>query len=270
MTILTLTQLSHTYKKKSLLKTQPAPTLQQLSLAVPEGQCFTLLGESGAGKSTLGRIMLGIERPTQGTVTFLGQDLYQAKGATLKQLRRDLQVVFQDSLSAVNSRMTVEQIIAEPLDNYRAVAPEEKRAYIIELLEQVGLSTQDLTKYPREFSGGQLQRINIARALALKPKLVILDEPISSLDMVNQQRIIELLQRLKVQFQLTYVFITHDIKAACLMSDQIAILESGRINEHYDSVAEFMASIEPAACHLKMNMLAEHPLKRTIRARPIK
>lgn len=130
--------------------------------------------------------------------------------------------------------MTAEQIIAEPLDNYQMVAQADKRAYITELLEQVGLSADDLTKYPRQFSGGQLQRINIARALALKPKLIVLDEPISSLDMVNQRLIIDLLQRLKEDFQLTYVFITHDIKAACLLSDHIAILEANDYRAVYD------------------------------------
>ncbi|MBM7698733.1 ATP-binding cassette domain-containing protein [Kurthia huakuii] len=268
MAILTLTDIAHSYQKKGLFQPKQAPVLEHISLNIPVGQCFTLLGVSGAGKSTLGNIMLGIERPTRGTVTFLGQNLYEAKGATLKQLRRELQVVFQDSLSAVDPRMTAEQIIAEPLDNYQMVAQADKRAYITELLEQVGLSADDLTKYPRQFSGGQLQRINIARALALKPKLIVLDEPISSLDMVNQRLIIDLLQRLKEDFQLTYVFITHDIKAACLLSDHIAILEAGTITEQYTTVADFIASTKSAAHHLKTSLLAEHPMKRTIRSLP--
>lgn len=268
MAILTLAQIAHTYQKKGFFQPKQQAILKGISLNIEAGQCFTLLGVSGAGKSTLGNIMLGMMRPTQGTVTFLEQDLYRAKGAHLKQLRRNLQVVFQDSLSAVDPRMTAEQIIAEPLNNYRVVAPENKQEYIIELLKQVGLNASDLTKYPHQFSGGQLQRINIARALALKPKLIVLDEPISSLDMVNQRLILALLQRLKEDFQLTYVFITHDIAAACLLSDHIAILEEGTITEQYASVADFVTSTKPAAQQLKTSMLAEHPMKRTIRSLP--
>lgn len=237
-------------------------TFRMISLPIEKGQYFTILGPSGLGKSTLAKIILGVEKPTSGQVTFLGDNLYTAKSATMQQLRRDLQVVFQDSVSAVNPRMTAEKIIAEPLDNFEKL---EKQAYIIELLHQVGLDKNDLTKYPGEFSGGQLQRINIARALALKPKLLVLDEPISSLDMVNQLKIIELLKRLKKELQLTFVFITHDIKAAYLLSDQIAILENGRMVEQYEHVQQFIASTNPVALKLRKSVLAEHPRQRTIR-----
>lgn len=265
MTILKLANISHTYQNKSFMKRKGFPVLEDISLSIEKGQCFTILGPSGAGKSTLAKIILGVEKPTFGQVTFLGQNLYTAKSATMQQLRRDLQVVFQDSFSAVNPRMTAEQIIAEPLGNFEKLEKQEKQAYIIELLHQVGLDKCDLTKYPGEFSGGQLQRINIARALALKPKLLVLDEPISSLDMVNQLKIIELLKQLKKELQLTFVFITHDIKAACLLSDQIAILENGRMVEQYEQVQQFIASTNPVALKLKKSVLAEHPRQRTIR-----
>lgn len=265
MPILQMQNVSHTYQKQGLFKKGLPPVLNNLSFSIEEGQCFTLLGSSGAGKSTIGKIILGIEKPTTGVVRFLGENLYAANRTQAHKLRRDLQVVFQDSYSAVNPRLTAEQIIAEPLDNFESISRMEKRAYIIQLLEQVGLSESDLHKYPVEFSGGQLQRINIARALALKPKLLVLDEPISSLDMVNQQKIIELLQRLKRELKLTYLFITHDIKAACLLSDKMAILDQGELVTQFESTKQFLNSTHPVAERLKNCLLADHPRKRTIR-----
>lgn len=265
MTILQVKNVSHTYHKQGIFQKSLPYVLKNVSFSIEEGQCFTLIGSSGAGKSTIGKIILGIEKPTSGHVQFLGKDLYNVNRSTAHQLRRDLQVVFQDSYSAVNPRLTAEQIIAEPLENFESSSSKEKRAYIVELLEQVGLSERDLRKYPAEFSGGQLQRINIARALALKPKLLVLDEPISSLDMVNQLKIMELFQKLKNELQLTYVFITHDIKAACLLSDQIAILDEGDLVVQFDSTQQFLKSTHPVAERLRECLLADHPSLRTIR-----
>jgi nickel transport system ATP-binding protein len=146
------------------------PVLSDISLTIEQGMCLGLLGTSGAGKSTLGKVILGLEKPRQGQVLFQGQDLYGTVTQTRKSFRRDLQVVFQDCYSPVNPRMTAEQIIGEPLDNYESLSMSEQKRKIGELLEMVGLNPEDMRKYPHQFSGGQLQRINIARAIAVLEK----------------------------------------------------------------------------------------------------
>jgi len=267
MSLLDVKQISHTYKTNSMFKPHHERTvLNNISFSIDEGSCFAILGSSGAGKSTIGKIILGIEKPTQGSVQFMGHDLYTIDKKLKHQLRRDLQVVFQDSYSSVNPRMTAEQIIAEPLKNYEKLSATEQKRSIIELLEHVGLSKNDLMKYPHEFSGGQLQRINIARALSLKPKLIVLDEPVSSLDMVNQTLILELLNNLKKELGLTYFFITHDIKAAHMLADQLGILEKGQLVEVFNNPSEFFTSVHPVVHQLRSAILAEHPSSRTIRS----
>lgn len=235
--------------------------LNGVTLSIEEGTCLGILGMSGAGKSTLGKVILGLERPKCGQVLFQGHDIYTADKHTRLKLRRNLQAVFQDSYSAVNPRMTAERIIAEPLENYEMLSLTERRRSVIELLERVGLSEKDLNKYPHQFSGGQLQRINIARAISLKPKLIVLDESISSLDMVNQTLILELLRELKKDFGLSYFFITHDIKAACAISDKLAVLEKGELVDCYNCKNQFFTSEEPVVKEMIGAMLADHPQK---------
>jgi len=238
---------------------QAKEVLKNISFSIEEGTCLGLIGTSGAGKSTLGKAILGIQPPQNGQVLFQGFDIYKADKRTREKLRRDLQVVFQDSYSAVNPRMTAESIISEPLENFEKLTLEEKRRKVIGLLERVGLSEKDLKKYPHQFSGGQLQRINIARAIALKPKLIILDESVSSLDMVTQSLILQLLSELKKDYFLSYLFITHDIKAAFSLSDKIAVLEKGELIEQYDSKNEFFASKNPIVKQMRESVLSEHP-----------
>ncbi|MED4162014.1 nickel import ATP-binding protein NikE, partial [Halalkalibacterium halodurans] len=207
MSLLEVRDVTHTYRTSLLFwrAKQRAPVLTNVSLSIEEGMCMGLLGTSGAGKSTLGKVILGLAKPQKGTVFFQGQDLYQMDPKSRRRVRRDLQVVFQDCYSSVNPRMTAEQIIGEPLENYERLSASEQKRKIAHLLDMVGLRSDDMRKYPREFSGGQLQRINIARAIALKPKLVVLDESVSSLDMVNQTVILELLRELKAVFGLSYL-----------------------------------------------------------------
>ncbi len=245
-------------------KDQPNKVLNNISFAIEEGTCLGLIGSSGAGKSTLGKVILGIQRPQQGQVLFQGNDIYKSDKLTRQKLRRDLQVVFQDSYSSVNPRMTAERIINEPLENYEKLTKAELRKNVIELLERVGLSENDLKKYPNQFSGGQLQRINIARAIALKPKLIVLDESVSSLDMVTQSLILKLLSELKDDFGLSYLFITHDIKAAFSISDRIGVLEKGELIELYDSKDQFFSSKQPIVKRLRDSILSEHPRFRTL------
>jgi nickel transport system ATP-binding protein len=225
-----------------------------------------LLGTSGAGKSTLGKVILGLEKPQKGKVFFQGQDLYNMDSQARKRIRRDLQVVFQDCYSSVNPRMTAEQIIGEPLGNYERLSVSEQKRKIAQLLDMVGLRSDDRKKYPRQFSGGQLQRMNIARAIALNPKLIVLDESVSSLDMVNQTRILHLLSELKTEFSLSYLFITHDMKAAYAISDALAVMEKGELVEQYDDKNGVFTSRHPAVKNLISSILSGHPRHRSIRS----
>lgn len=266
MSLLQVNNVSHAYSSSNFLwqRKRRTAVLSDISLTVEPGMCLGLLGTSGAGKSTLGKVILGLERPLKGRVLFQGHDLYAADANTWKRLRRDLQVVFQDYYSSVNPRMTAEQIIGEPLRNYERLSPSELRRKVEELLIQVGLSPEERSKHPQQFSGGQLQRINIARAIALNPKLIVLDEAVSSLDMVNQTHILRLLAELKTTLGLSYLFITHDIKAASSLSDGLAVMENGQIVEHCDDAAQLLSSQHPAVRALMESMLSDHPRDRSI------
>ncbi|MBU7318231.1 nickel import ATP-binding protein NikE [Paenibacillus oleatilyticus] len=265
MTLLQVSEVTHAYSSSNFFRRPKgnANVLFNVSLRIEEGTCLGLLGASGAGKSTLGRVILGLEKPKKGHVLFQGHDLYKLDSKTRRQLRRNLQVVFQDCYSSVNPRMTAEQIIGEPLDNYETLSVQERKRAVGELLERVGLSSMDMGKYPHQFSGGQLQRINIARAIALKPKMIVLDEPVSSLDMVNQTNILHLLKDLRSTFGLSYLFITHDIKAAYTISDALAVMEKGQVAEYCENKEQFLLSSHPAVKGLLGAMLSEHPRYRS-------
>nr|WP_154959604.1 nickel import ATP-binding protein NikE [Paenibacillus xylanexedens] len=259
-------EVSHRYGKRSWLQRsglRPS-VLEDVSLTIEEGMCLGLLGTSGAGKSTLGKVILGLERPSQGQVLFQGKDIYRADKTVLKGLRRDLQVVFQDCYSAVNPMMTAAQIIGEPLDNYERLSAKEQQRMIEQLLVQVGLTPQDASKLPHQFSGGQLQRVNIARAIALKPKLIVLDESISSLDMVHQTQILSLLADLRASYGLSYLFITHDIRAALTICDSIAVMDQGRLVYTGDATDSILESDQPAVQQLVSSILPEHPSGRIV------
>ncbi|MGO4889966.1 nickel import ATP-binding protein NikE [Anaerobacillus sp. MEB173] len=266
MSLLQVKEVTHSYNSKKLFtwRKQSNNALTDISFSIEEGTCLGLLGTSGAGKSTLGKVILGIQRPHQGQVLFQGYDIYNSDKMTQRKIRRDLQVVFQDSYSSVNPRMTAERIISEPLENYENLTIDERRRTIISLLERVGLSEKDLKKYPHQFSGGQLQRINIARAISLKPKLIVLDESVSSLDMVTQSLTLDLLRELKDDFGLSYLFITHDIKAAFSISDTLGVLEKGELIELYDSKEQFFSSKNPNVLRMRESILAEHPRFRSL------
>lgn len=255
--------VTHTYTSRLWRRSEVTdPVLSRVSLHIEEGTCLGLLGSSGAGKSTLGRVILGLEKPREGEVRFQGQDLYKLDPKMRRAIRRDLQVVFQDCYSALNPRMTAEQIIGEPLHNYETLTVQEQKRAVGELLECVGLSAADMKKQPFQFSGGQLQRINIARAIALKPKLIVLDEAVSSLDMINRANILRLLDDLRATFGLSYLFITHDIRAAYMISDALAVMEKGEIVEYNASKEQFLRSSHPAVRGLLDSMLADHPRNR--------
>ncbi|MCY7843224.1 nickel import ATP-binding protein NikE [Bacillus haynesii] len=270
MSLLQVKEVTHHYTARKLFKSkiQSKQVLSNVSFSIEEGTCLGMLGPSGAGKSTLGKVILGLERPQSGQIFFQGHDLYKADQSIRRKICRDLQAVFQDSYSSVNPRMTAEQIIAEPLENYERLTIAEQKRTIIELLERVGLTEEDLTKYPHQFSGGQLQRINIARAVSLKPKLIVLDESVSSLDMVTQTLILDLLKELKDDFGMSYFFITHDLKAAYHLSDSLGVLDHGQLAGLYEK-HRFLKSDHPVVKEMKRSILAEHPRFRSIGTRAV-
>lgn len=202
-----------------------------MSLSVRPGDVYGLVGESGCGKSSLGRTLLHLEDPTTGTVRFEGRDLGTLKGKTLKAFRRQAQIIYQDPYSALNPRQKVGDIIAEPLAIHNQGTGKEREDRVRQLMEVVGLRPGQARRYPHEFSGGQRQRIVIARALALQPRLILADEPVSALDVSIQAQVINLLQALREQFGLTYVFISHDLSAVEYICDRVAVMYLGRLVE---------------------------------------
>jgi oligopeptide transport system ATP-binding protein len=202
-----------------------------VTLDIYKGETLGLVGESGCGKSTLGRAILRLTEPTSGEVRFNDKDLAHLSSREMRAQRRHLQIIFQDPYASLNPRMTVSQIVAEPIETFRLARGEDKRRRVQELMETVGLSARFLKRYPHEFSGGQRQRIGIARALAVEPEFIVADEPISALDVSIQSQIMNLLERLRREKNLTYLFISHDLRAVRHVSDRIAVMYLGKIVE---------------------------------------
>jgi oligopeptide/dipeptide ABC transporter ATP-binding protein len=205
-----------------------------VSFTLGHQQTLGLVGESGCGKSTTGRAVLRLEKATAGTVRFRGQDLSNLGNRELTALRRYMQIVFQDPIGALNPRHTVGQLIGEPLRVHNLVPREQRRARVEELLDLVGLPTDAVSRFPHEFSGGQCQRIGIARALAVEPDLIVLDEPVSALDVSVQAQILQLLTDLQTRLGLSYLFIAHDLAVVGEMSDRVAVMYLGKIVELAD------------------------------------
>jgi oligopeptide transport system ATP-binding protein len=205
-----------------------------VSFDVMRGETLGLVGESGCGKSTTGRAILQLLKPTAGQVQFEGEDLIRLKGESLRKMRRRMQMIFQDPYASLNPRMTVGDIVGEPLIVHKLMRGPERRERVQELLNVVGLNPYFVNRYPHEFSGGQRQRIGVARALAVQPDFIICDEPISALDVSIQAQIINLLEELQDQFHLTYLFIAHDLSVVRHISDRIAVMYLGKIVELTD------------------------------------
>lgn len=211
-------------------KVDTVKAVDNVSLSIKQGATYGLVGESGSGKTTLGRAIIGLNKITDGSIIFNNQDISNiAKGHL--DIRQDIQMVFQDPFSSLNPRKRVVDIISEPLVNFEKLSKQEMRKRVHELLNTVGLSAQSIDKYPHEFSGGQLQRIGVARALALKPKLIIADEPVSALDVSIQAQVLNFLKKIQKDLNLTYLFISHDLGVVKHMCDHIGVLHRGRFVE---------------------------------------
>ncbi|TCK92627.1 nickel transport system ATP-binding protein [Natranaerovirga hydrolytica] len=222
------------YKKTlSTGKKEKVTIVKGVSLTVKEKECIGIIGESGSGKSTLGRLIIGFEKPDKGTVLLNGEDLTQSKNRVLK---KNISVVFQDYTSSVNPRFKVKNILAEPIKKFDKVNKSEIKKKSIGLLEKVGLNENFLERYPHELSGGQLQRVCIARAIATNPKIIVLDEAISSLDVSIQVQVLDLLIQLKNEMDISYIFITHDLTAITYICDQVIFFKEGNIVEQVNDM----------------------------------
>lgn len=227
--MLTVDNVCKSYKNSRLSK-RAIVVLNHVSLTVPDGRCAALIGESGSGKSTLVRLILGLERPDSGKILWNGRDV-TARGIDRRPLYREIQPVFQDSAGSLNPRWKIRDSLCEPLDNYLSLNSQVRRERVSELLDMVELPGSVLEKYPHELSGGQQKRVCIARAVAIRPKLILLDEATAGIDATVKRRILILLKKLQKELGCSYLFITHDLKAAFYIACEIAVMKGGEIVE---------------------------------------
>lgn len=219
--------------------------VDDVSFTINKGETLGIVGESGSGKSTLGRVMLRLLDPTEGSIVFNGTDISNLNNKKIRPHRRDMQIVFQDPFASLNSKMSVAELVEEPLLIQTSLSKQERKARAIEMIEKVGLRAADRMKYPHEFSGGQRQRISIARALVTRPKFVICDEPVSALDVSIQAQVLNLMKDLQDELGLTYLFIAHDLSVVKHISDRVAVMYLGRIVEIADKKDLYMSPYHP-------------------------
>jgi oligopeptide transport system ATP-binding protein len=243
--------------------------VDNVSFDIKKGETLGLVGESGCGKTTTGRTILQLHKPTSGDVYFRDTNLVSASDGKIRELRRDMQIIFQDPYASLNPRMTVGRIIAEPLDVHNIGTPKERKERVQELLRLVGLNPYFVNRYPHEFSGGQRQRIGVARALALEPEFIVCDEPISALDVSIQAQVVNLLEELQDELGLTYLFIAHDLSMIRHISNRIAVMYLGKIVELAPRDVLFANTLHPYSIALLSavplhNPAAERERKRII------
>ena len=231
--------------KKIGEKSKLLHALSDVSFDIYEGETLGIIGESGCGKSTLGRCLVKLHKPSGGTITYNGKDLWNMPVYDREAARRDIQMIFQDPAGSLNPRMRVEDLVEEPLLIHTDLSREERMKIVHELLEIVGLSAKHAKRFPHEFSGGQKQRIGIARALTVRPKLIIADEPISALDVSIQAQVLNLLHDLQERFDLTYLFISHDLSVVEMISDRIAVMYLGFVVETAPKEALYKTPLHP-------------------------
>jgi oligopeptide/dipeptide ABC transporter ATP-binding protein len=218
-------------KRKAFAKHEWVKAVDEINFSIKNGSVFALVGESGSGKSTMARLILRLIPPTSGRVLFQGKDIQTFKGDSLREFRKSVQIIFQDPFASLNPRMTVFDTLSEPLKIHRIVPKPEVKDRVVDLLKSVGLQSDVLNRYPHEFSGGQRQRICIARALAVSPKVLVADEPLSALDVSIQAQILNILQELQRQSKISFLFISHDLRVVQYFSDEIAVMYLGKIVE---------------------------------------
>jgi peptide/nickel transport system ATP-binding protein len=249
VSLLTVTDLKKyfpTYSQKILRREgAPVKAVDGLSLSLNAGETLGLVGESGCGKSTAGRTILKLLEPTGGTIEFEGRDVTHAHGEELRILRREMQMVFQDPYGSLNPRHPIGQIIAAPFEIQKVTPPGGVRKAVQELMERVGLNPEHYNRYPHEFSGGQRQRIGVARAIALKPKLIVCDEPVSALDVSIQAQVINLLEDIQNEQNLAYIFIAHDLSVVRHISDRVMVMYLGKVMEVADRNSLYERPMHP-------------------------
>ncbi len=249
---------SNTFGAKPLI----LHALNDVSLDIYEGETLGVIGESGCGKSTFGRTLIQLYKATAGSVTFEGKNLFSLKGQELKQMKKDIQMVFQDPYSSLDPRKTAGKLIEEPLIVHNLIPDKKKREErVLELMREVGLDIQHVHRFPHEFSGGQRQRINVARALSMNPKVIVCDEPVSALDVSIQAQVLNLFNRLQKEHHLTYIFISHDLGVIKHVSDRIAIMYLGRVVELCEADAIYEDPLHPYTKALLSAIPPESPFQ---------
>ncbi len=265
--ILSIRHLSKDFKLRGeglFDKSKTLHALSDVSLDVYEGETLGIIGESGCGKSTLGRCVVQLHQATSGEIRYKGQDINGLKGPELKAMRKNIQMVFQDSYSSLDPRFTAARAIEEPLRIYNLVPDKAEREKIVfDLMKEVGLDIQHMERFPHEFSGGQRQRINVARALVLDPKIIVCDEPVSALDVSIQAQVLNLFRRLQRDRGLTYLFISHDLSVIKRISDRIAIMYLGRVVELCPAHRVYENPMHPYTQALLSAVPPESPFQKT-------
>jgi oligopeptide/dipeptide ABC transporter ATP-binding protein len=247
MTLLKVISIRKYFPVKKAFLTEPllVKAVDAIDFSLDEDRVFALVGESGCGKSTVARLVLRLIPPTSGEVLFNGQNVFGLTGDALKAFRKSVQIVFQDPFASLNPRKSIMDTISEPLKIHKVVEKYNMKDKVVDLLSKVGLGPDILNRYPHEFSGGQRQRICIARALAVSPKIIVADEPLSALDVSIQAQILNLLQKLKKEYRLSFLFISHDLKVVHYFSDDIGVMYLGKIVEYAKTDVLFMKPFHP-------------------------
>jgi len=249
-------------KRKAFAGQEWLKAVDGITFSVREGKVFALVGESGSGKSTVARLVLRLINPTAGRILFEGSELQVLRGDSLKEFRKSVQIIFQDPFASLNPRMTVFDSVSEPLRIHHIVKKSEFRDYVAGILSKVGLQADVMDRYPHEFSGGQRQRICIARALAVSPRMIVADEPLSSLDVSIQAQILNILQELQRKSKISFLFISHDLRVVRYFSDEVAVMYLGKVVEYAKTEDLFNKPLHPYTVELLSSAPSIRPVTR--------